>query len=141
MGGVWYLDSGASLHMTGNKYLSSDFEEKYLKQSIEFGDDERYSATRISTVTFRRDSGCPFRIIDVMYVLGIKKNRVSITVLEYRSYDVIFSKGKVFLRHIATEEVKQINVRVNNMYSLEVQDACKALRSKLRVRDDGWEGE
>jgi len=72
-----------------------------------------------------------------MYVLGIKKNRVSVTVLEYHSYDVIFSKGKVFLRHIATEEVKQISVRVNNMYSLEVQDACKALRSKVRVRDDG----
>jgi len=31
MGGVWYLDSGASFHMTGNRDLFSDFKEKDLK--------------------------------------------------------------------------------------------------------------
>ena len=31
--------------------------------------------------------------------------------------------------------MKQINSRVKNLYALEVQDACKALRSKSKVRD------
>ena len=31
MGSVWYLDSGASFHMTGDKDLFSDLEEKDLK--------------------------------------------------------------------------------------------------------------
>jgi len=31
--------------------------------------------------------------------------------------------------------VKQIGSRVKNLYALEVQDACKALRSKTNVRD------
>ena len=30
MGSVWYLDSGASFHMTGDKEIFSDLEEKYL---------------------------------------------------------------------------------------------------------------
>lgn len=30
LGSVWYLDSGASFHITGNKELFSDLEEKYL---------------------------------------------------------------------------------------------------------------
>ena len=34
MGGMWYLDSSASFHMTRNIVLFSDFEEKDLKQSI-----------------------------------------------------------------------------------------------------------
>lgn len=52
MGGMWYLDSGALFHMTGKKDLFSDFEEKDLKKSIEFGDDGRYRATKIGMVTF-----------------------------------------------------------------------------------------
>ena len=39
MGSVWYLDSGASFHMTGEKQLFSDLEEKDLQMHIEMGDD------------------------------------------------------------------------------------------------------
>lgn len=49
---MWYLDSDVTFHMTGNRDLFSDLEEKYLKHNIEFGDDERYSATDINTITF-----------------------------------------------------------------------------------------
>ena len=54
MGSMSYLDSGASFHMTGNKELFSSLEEKDLHMHIEMGDDGRYSATRIGTVTFQR---------------------------------------------------------------------------------------
>ena len=54
MGSVWYLDSGASFHMTGNKEIFSRLEEKDLQMHIEMGDDERYSATEISTINFQR---------------------------------------------------------------------------------------
>ena len=110
MGCMWYLDNGASFHMTGNRDLFSDFDGKDLKQKIEFGDDERYRATRISTITFQRESGAPLTLRDVMYVLGLKKNSVSVAMLEHRGYDVIFSKGKVFLHHIAIGQVKRIRV-------------------------------
>lgn len=39
MGSLWYLDNGASLHMTGDKELLSELEEKYLKMHIKMGDD------------------------------------------------------------------------------------------------------
>ena len=34
---------------------------------------------------------------DVKYVPGVKKKLVSISMLEDKGYDVVFSKGKVFL--------------------------------------------
>ena len=49
MGLVWYLDSGASFHMTREKKLFSDLEENDLQMHIEMGDDGRYSATEIGT--------------------------------------------------------------------------------------------
>ena len=54
VGCVWYLDSGASFHMTGDKSLFSTLEEKDLKMRIEIGDDMKYSVSGLGTVTFQR---------------------------------------------------------------------------------------
>lgn len=95
------MDLGASFHMIGCREFFSDLEEKDLQMHIELGDNGRYSAIGIGTLTFMRDSGSPLHFKDVMFVSGLKKNLISIYVLEYHGYDVIFSKGKAFLRHIA----------------------------------------
>jgi len=55
--------------------------------------------------------------------------------LEDGGYDVVFSKGKVFLRHIITRQVKEISSGVKNLYALEVRDACKALSSEATDGD------
>jgi hypothetical protein len=96
-GSVWYLDSGASFHMTGDKEFFSEFEERDLKMHIDMGDDGRYSEIGIGTITFHRESGKPFQLKNVMHVPGLKKNLVSITMLEARGYDLVFSGGKYFL--------------------------------------------
>eukprot|EP00253_Pinus_taeda_P019828 PITA_19828 len=52
MGCVWYLDSGASFHMTGDKNLFSALEEKDLKMCIDMGDDGWYSVSGVGTISF-----------------------------------------------------------------------------------------
>ena len=51
---MWYLDKGASFHMTGDKELFSDLEDKNIQMHIEMGDDGWYNSTRIGTITFQR---------------------------------------------------------------------------------------
>lgn len=114
----------------GDKELFSHLEEKDLQMHIEMGGDGRYSATRLSTVTFQRNKGAPLTLRDVMYVPGLKNNLVSIAMLEDRGYDVIFSKGKVFLQHIATGQAKKVGIQVKNLYKLEVEN-CVALSMKV----------
>jgi hypothetical protein len=70
---VWYLDSGASFHMTGAKESFIDLEEKDLRMHIEMGDDGKYSATSIGTITFQREFGKPLQLKNVMHVPGLKK--------------------------------------------------------------------
>jgi hypothetical protein len=60
---------------------------------IEMGDDGKYSETGIGTITFQRESGKPFQLKNVMHVPGLKKNLVSVAMLEDRGYDVVFSSG------------------------------------------------
>ena len=69
---------------------------------IKLGDDGRYNMTSIGTINFQSESGSPLRLKDVMFIQGLKKNIISVAVLEDHGYDVIFKKGKTFLRHIAT---------------------------------------
>lgn len=84
MGSVWYLESGASFHITGNSECFSDLEEKDLHMNIEFGDDGRYSATEICTITFRGGLGSRLRLKDVIVVRCLKKNLILVVVLEDR---------------------------------------------------------
>jgi len=121
-GCVWYLDSGDSFHMTDDKSLFSTLEEKDLKMCINMGDDRKYCVSREGTISFYKERGAPLTLTDVKYVVGLKKNLVSVTMLEDKGYDVVFSKGKVFLRHIVTSQTKRIWIWVNNLYKVEVDD-------------------
>eukprot|EP00253_Pinus_taeda_P035315 PITA_35315 len=132
MGCVWYLDSGASFHMLGDKNLFSTLEEKDLKARIEMGDDGKYCVSGRGTVMFQRENGSPLTLSNVMYVPGLKKNLVSIDMLEDKGYGVVFSLGKVFLRHIGIRQTKQIGIRIKNLYKLQVE-YCVALSSKVEV--------
>ena len=90
LGSLWYLDSGASFHMTGDKEIFSDLEEKDLQMHIDMGNDGQYSATGICTITFQRDSGKPFQLKYVMHVPGLNKKLVSVEMLEDKSYHCCF---------------------------------------------------
>ena len=74
-------------------------------------------------------------MIDVKYVPRLKRNLVSIVMLEDKGYAVVFNKGNVFLRHIITRQVKQIGSRVKKLYALGVQDRCKSWSSKATDGD------
>ena len=87
---------------------------------FEMGDEKRYSATGIGMVAFQRNSSKPFFLKDVMHVPGLTKNLVLVAMLEDKGYDVVFSEGKAFLRHKAIKKVKNIGIRVKNIYRLYV---------------------
>ena len=139
MGSIWFLDSGASFHMTGDRDLFSHLDEKDLGVHIEMGDDGRYSEISIGTISFERESGKPFVLKEVMHVPRLKKNLISVVMLEVKGYDVVFSEGKAFLRSKTTRETWKIWVRVKNLYQLHVDGyaamACKV--EGLVSWDDG----
>eukprot|EP00253_Pinus_taeda_P027856 PITA_27856 len=116
----------------GDKNIFSTLKEKDLQIRIKMGDDGKHHVSGEGTVVFQRENGSPLTLSNVMYVPGLKKNLVSIAMLEDKGYDVVFSLGKVFLRHIGTGQTKQIGIRVKNLYNLQVDD-CAALGSKAEV--------
>jgi hypothetical protein len=126
---TWYIDSGASCHMTGNINYFSQLTEKDMQFNIEMGDDGKYQAKGVGVVKFERESGKLLYLRDVLYVPGLKKNLVSISVLEDLAYEVFFRKGKVLMKSLRSKIVVQIGVRVKTLYMLQF-GATAALNSK-----------
>ena len=62
---------------------------------------------------------------------------MSIDMLEDKGYDVVFSKGKVFLRQIDIGQTKQIGIRVKNLYILEANDCATLSSETLQSQDVG----
>ena len=50
---IWYIDSGASCHMTGHKQIFKSLQEGGLNLHIELGDDAQYQAQGVGIVRFR----------------------------------------------------------------------------------------
>ena len=88
--GVWDIDSGASSHMTGVRDYFSSLKEEEIDLVIEMGNDAKCRAAGRGTVTFQRKSGLPLMVRDVLYVLGITKNLISVSALEDKGYVVSF---------------------------------------------------
>eukprot|EP00253_Pinus_taeda_P012830 PITA_12830 len=127
---MWYIDSGASFHMTGNKEYFSQLEEKDLQVHIELGDNDKYANKGVGTVNFERESGSSLHLRDVLYVPWLKKNLVLVATLNDKEYDVIFNRGKAYLKHLASGSVKQIGVNMKNLYRLQVE-TCATLSNKV----------
>ncbi|KAJ9545067.1 hypothetical protein OSB04_024774 [Centaurea solstitialis] len=93
--GIWYLDSGCSKHMTGNKHVLIDIKEE-AGSSVKFGGEGRgitkgYGTLTNGKTTFKK----------VSYVEGLTHNLLSTSQLCDKDHKVSFSKkdSKVKNRH------------------------------------------
>ena len=73
-----------------------------MQVNIELRDNGKYATKGIGIVTFERESGNTLHLKGVLYVPGLKKNLVSVVILEDKGYDVTFSRGKAYLQHLAS---------------------------------------
>ena len=98
---IWYIDSGGShrfSHMTGHKIFFRDLQEGGTRIHVELGDDARYQAQGVGTLSFERESGKPLNFTNVLYVLGLTKNLISNSTLEDKGYQVKFRDHRVYIR-------------------------------------------
>jgi hypothetical protein len=94
---TWLVDSGASKNMTGYKEILSDFKTKYFAEHVELGDDKCYKIEVVGSISFILEFGARLHVDEVLYVLGLKKNILSIATLEDKGYWVIFKDRKALL--------------------------------------------
>jgi hypothetical protein len=104
--------------MIGFKEILLDLETKYFAEHVELGDDKCYKIEGVGSISFKLESGSTLHVDEVLYVLGLKKNLLSVATLEDKGYWVIFKDRKTLLwakgSHLSTTE--PIGTRSGGLY-------------------------
>ncbi|GJZ25520.1 retrovirus-related pol polyprotein from transposon TNT 1-94 [Tanacetum coccineum] len=135
---LWYLDSGCSKHMTGDRSQLTNFVNKFLG-TVKFGNDHvakilGYGDYQIGNVTISR----------VYYVEGLGHNLFSVGQFCDSNLEVAFRQHTCFIRNLEGVDLLT-GSRGNNLYTLSLEDMmasspiCLLSKASKTITDNGTE--
>eukprot|EP00253_Pinus_taeda_P010577 PITA_10577 len=117
---IWYVDSGASSHMTGKKDFFEFLEESACGSKIYLGDYSGYEIKGCGDIPMKLPGGDIKHLKNVLYVPGIKKNLIYVSMITDQDMHVKFFKNGCVIQDSQLETVA-IGVRVGNLYRLDAR--------------------
>ncbi len=116
---LWYIDSGASWHMTGIRDCFSDYQEERMNFHITMGNKEKCTPVGKGTIILQTEIGEQFRATNVLNVSSLGMNLLSVSQHQSKGYDVFFIKEKVYVKQLSWKKKVQIRIRSNRLYKLQ----------------------
>ncbi|VVA36399.1 PREDICTED: Retrovirus-related Pol poly from transposon, partial [Prunus dulcis] len=89
--GEWYIDSGCSNHMTGNKELLIDINTN-VTGKVQMPTGELVGIIGMGTLVLDTGSGTKY-IKEVMYLPGLKENLLSVGQMDEHGYHLVFGSS------------------------------------------------
>ena len=77
--GIWYIDSGASAHMTGVREYFSSYREEKMNFQITMGNSTKCTPVRRGSVVFQTEAGTSVKVTYVLHVPGLGMNLISVS--------------------------------------------------------------
>jgi len=134
--GVWYLDTGASSHMSSNKEFFTNLDES-IAGNIVFGDNTKVLIKGKGDILIRTKNSIHHLISQVYYVPSLKSNILSLGQRLEISYDIHMKNRSLTLKDMFQNLITKEYMARNRMFFLKVQvDHPKCL--KTCVKDDSW---
>lgn len=113
---AWFLDSGCSNHMTGNKEWFSELDEGF-KQTVKLGNDTRMAVVAKGSVRFQVN-GMTQVISNVFYIPELKSNLLSIGQLQEKGLAILIEQGTCKIYHPKRGLIIRTNMSRNRMFYL-----------------------
>jgi hypothetical protein len=89
----WFVDSGASQHMTGLRLVFLDLTEIDLDCRVNCGASPQLAVKRVGRVRFQLESRGLLEVVEVLYIPELTVNLLSVSVLDESGFGVVFYGG------------------------------------------------
>lgn len=113
---VWFLDSGCSNHMSGNKKWFASFDEEF-RHSVKLGNSTRMPVIGKGNIKLEVD-GLTQVISDVYYVPELTNNLLSIGQLQEKNLAILIQHGACRIYHPRKGLIMQTPMTINRMFVL-----------------------
>ncbi|MCH84804.1 hypothetical protein A2U01_0005641, partial [Trifolium medium] len=135
-GEIWYLDSGCSNHMTGNKNLFCDLNESF-RQNVKLGNDSSMSVMGKGSVIVPMNKKMQ-NINDVYYVPELKSNLISLGQLQETGCAILIQKGSCQIHDPEEGLVAEVKMSGNRMFQLKPESFDDQTCLKASISDPSW---
>ena len=128
---IWYLDNGASNHMTGNRSFFRSIDNT-ITGKVRFGDDSRIDIEGKGAVLFITPNGEKKTLADVYYIPKLKSNIISLGQATESGCDIRMRENYLTLRDKDGNLIVKASRSRNRLYkvALEIEEpTCLQLQS------------
>jgi hypothetical protein len=134
--GRWYLDTGASNHMSGERASFAELDER-ITGSVKFGDGSTVGIHGRGTVLFTIRSGRQRALTDVYFIPRLKTSIVSLGQLDENGCDVNISAGVMTLVDSHGNQLAQVRRNARRLYVVKLEIAAPVCLA-AQHGDDAW---
>ncbi|KAA8527475.1 hypothetical protein F0562_034810 [Nyssa sinensis] len=113
---AWFLDSGCSNHMCGDRTMFNELDEKF-RHSVKLGNNTKMDVMGKGTVKLLLD-GVNHVVAEVYYIPELRNNLLSIGQLQERGLAILIKGGVCKIFHPEKGLIIQTNMSANRMFIL-----------------------
>jgi hypothetical protein len=117
---LWYLDSGASAHMTGEREAFSELDAEVVG-IVKFGDGSRVEIRGCNTIVFKCQNGVHRALADVYFIPRLRSNIISIGQLDERGCQVLINDDVLRIHDKDRRLLAKINCSTNCLYKIDLR--------------------
>ena len=134
--GMWYLDNGASNHMTGEKSYFAQLNEN-IKGKVKFGDGSYVDINGKGSILFEAKTGEQKLLKDIYYIPELKSNILSLGQATEQGCEVRMRDNYLTLRDPSGRLLVKVLRSPNRLYKISLQ-AGKPTCLLTRLKEEPW---
>jgi hypothetical protein len=134
--GLWYLDTGASSHMTGERGMFSSLDES-VRGKVRFGDGSVVEICGRGSVVFQCLTGDHRALGDVYFIPALRSNIISLGQLDENGSKITICDGVMCILDRPRKILARVNRTRNRLYTVRLQ-LSTPVSLLAKHEDEAW---